>query len=103
MASRPEVVVGCELFSRLQSRYYLPKEMNKKNPQEWVEAGINLSIDSNTKILCPDCHKAILKTCDIASPIDELKFERHVHCECCGAYNIILMNIPSRVKPEDGM
>lgn len=63
--------------------------MNNEITKRWIEAGKNIAINPNTKVLCPVCQKAYLEVKDIKNINNLSEIERLMTCPECGASNAL--------------
>ena len=63
--------------------------MNSEITKRWIEAGKNIAVNPNAKVLCPVCQKAYLEVKDIKNANNPSEIERHMICPECGAHNAL--------------
>lgn len=68
--------------------------MSNEITNRWIEAGKNIAIDPNAKVLCPVCQKVFLQVTDVRNSTNTSEVERHMVCNECGAYNALRLYRP---------
>jgi len=63
--------------------------MNEES-KRWIQAGVTLAREAKARVKCPVCQQAELDIQD--QLLGDGRFERHMRCPRCGAYNSMLMN-----------
>jgi Zn finger protein HypA/HybF involved in hydrogenase expression len=59
-----------------------------ESARKWIEAARRTLEDDQAEIACPECSASPMDIFTV--PIGNSKFERHLYCPRCGAYNAIL-------------
>lgn len=60
-----------------------------KTNNKWIHAGIALTSDVKSKVICPECEKVNLEFIDCENPQNLNEIERLIYCSNCGAKNYI--------------
>jgi C4-type Zn-finger protein len=69
----------------------------------WVEVGKAIAADAKVKVTCPVCAKATLEVWDVPWEAEPKRWERHMQCPFCGAYNSLRMkDKPSTAAIDTG-
>jgi hypothetical protein len=64
--------------------------MDEPRFQKWIEIAKALSLDPDSKPLCPACEKSDLQVLDMKVPGSAATYERNIWCEACGARVAVL-------------
>ena len=59
--------------------------------QAWVEVGKAIAADAKAQMACPVCAAATLEVWDVPSGTAPQRWERHMQCPACRAYNSLRM------------
>lgn len=57
----------------------------------WVEVGQAIAADAKAQVACPVCAEATLEVWDVPWEVEPKRWERHMNCPACGAYNSLRM------------
>ena len=57
----------------------------------WVEVGKAIAADAKVPVTCPVCAEATLEVWDVPWEAEPKRWERHMKCPACGAYNSLRM------------
>ncbi|ETW93834.1 MAG: hypothetical protein ETSY1_37520 [Candidatus Entotheonella factor] len=57
----------------------------------WVEVGQAIAADAKAQVTCPVCAGATLEVWDVPWEVEPKRWERHMKCPACGAYNSLRM------------
>jgi transposase-like protein len=63
--------------------------------KQWIEAAKILATDPAATFPCPECKKGNLRVTK-DEPLRDNKIDRWIVCDCCNAYNILLMEKPAK-------
>ena len=66
----------------------------------WVEVGKAIAADAKVQVACPVCAAATLEVWDVPWEAEPKRWERHMKCPACGAYNSLRMKAepPAQMK-----
>jgi len=66
----------------------------------WIEVGKAIAADPKVQALCPVCAAATLDVWDTPWEKEPERWERHMRCPACSAYNSLRMEAPAPATPS---